>query len=49
MGIEEVLGRVREAGATVWLDHTGKLRISSGAPDEIKELARSCKEELRVG
>jgi hypothetical protein len=46
MDIKAVLDRLREDGASVWLDAAGKLRIDKDAPQELKDLVRQHKQEL---
>lgn len=46
MGIEAVLDCLMDAGVSVWLDAEGSLRISKGAPDDVKALVREHKQAL---
>jgi len=46
VGIEAVLDRLMDAGVSVWLDAEGSLRISKGAPDDLKGLVREHKQAL---
>jgi len=46
MGADAVMGQLPPAGARVWLDAAGKLRVNKDAPPEWKQLVRDHKEEL---
>ncbi len=46
MDLAPILDRLDAADASVWLDLEGKLRISKGAPSELKALVREHKQAL---
>ena len=46
MDVVDVLDKLAEAGISFWLDQDGKLRITKDAPDGLKELVRTHKQEL---
>ena len=46
MDVVDVLDKLSEAGVAVWLDQDGKLRISTHASAELKELVRTHKQDL---
>lgn len=46
MSLRQVLSQLSDAGVTFWLGQDGALRIDSGAPEEIKALARENKQAL---
>ena len=46
MDVVDVLDKLSEAGGAVWLDQDGKLRISTHASAELKELVRTHKQDL---
>ena len=46
MSLRTVIERLSAAGVTFWLGPDGALRVDSGAPEEIKALARENKQAL---
>jgi hypothetical protein len=44
--VVDVVAKLAEAGISFWLDAAGKLLIDKDAPAELKELARSHRQEL---
>ena len=46
MDVVDLLDKLSEAGVAVWLDQDGKLRISTHASAELKELVRTYKQDL---
>ena len=46
MDIDSILDKLMAAGASVWLDSDGTLRIDKDAPAELKQLVREHKQDL---